>query len=149
MTTFLTLGLPCITFNRENPIHRIKSYLGSGSGSVSESGSGSIITDADPRIRICIKMIRIRNTDFLSTWDMSWSVLDGLLRDEDSPGPGESREGGGGAVEHSEWRVWQLCPKNSSSSYKLMFYNSLAWEHNAAQGTKNYSRRLPAHSLKL
>ena len=42
MTTFLT----CITFNRENPIHRIKSYL--GSGSVSESGSGSIITDADP-----------------------------------------------------------------------------------------------------
>ena len=39
MTTFLT-------FNRENPIHRIKSYL--GSGSVSESGSGSIITDADP-----------------------------------------------------------------------------------------------------
>ena len=37
MTTFLT-------FNRENPIHRIKSYL----GSVSESGSGSIITDADP-----------------------------------------------------------------------------------------------------
>ena len=53
MTTFLT-------FNRENPIHRIKSYL--GSGSVSESGSGSIITDADPRIRIHIKMIRIRNT---------------------------------------------------------------------------------------
>ena len=35
MTTFLTLRLL-----RENPIHRIKSYLG--------SGSGSIITDADP-----------------------------------------------------------------------------------------------------
>ena len=63
MTTFYKL-YPCITFNRENPIHRIKSYL--GSGSVSESGSGSIITDADPssrmRIRIRIKMIRIRNT---------------------------------------------------------------------------------------
>ena len=55
MTTFLT-------FNSENPIHRIKSYLGSGSGS--ESGSGSIITDADPRIWIRIKMIWIRNTDF-------------------------------------------------------------------------------------
>ena len=26
-------------------------------------GSGSIITDADPRIRIRIKMIRIRNTE--------------------------------------------------------------------------------------
>ena len=45
MTTFLTLGLL-----RENPIHRIKSYLGSGSG----SGSGSMITE--------IKMIWIRNT---------------------------------------------------------------------------------------
>ena len=44
--------------NRENPIHRIKSYLGSG------SGSGSMITDTDPRIRIQIKMIWIRNTDF-------------------------------------------------------------------------------------
>ena len=53
MTTFLTLGLL-----RENPIHRIKSYVGSGSG----SGTGSIITDADPRIRIQIKMIWIRNT---------------------------------------------------------------------------------------
>ena len=58
MTTFLT-------FNRENPIHRIKSYLGSGSVFVSESGFGSIITNADPRIRIRIKMIRIRNTGFL------------------------------------------------------------------------------------
>ena len=49
--------------NRENPIHRIKSYLG--------SGSGSIITDADPqiriRIRIQIKMIWIRNTAYLGT----------------------------------------------------------------------------------
>ena len=52
MTTFLTLGL--LRENRkigkresrENPIYRIKSYL--GSGSVSESGSGSIITDGDP-----------------------------------------------------------------------------------------------------
>ena len=48
--------------NRENPIHRIKSYL--GSGSVSGSGSGSMITDTDPRIRIQIKMIWIRNTAF-------------------------------------------------------------------------------------
>ena len=48
---------PCITFNRENPIHRIKIYL----------GSGSIITDADLRIRIRIqiKMIWIRNTAWL------------------------------------------------------------------------------------
>ena len=49
MTTFLTLGLLSGKFNRENPIHRIKSYL----------GSGSIITDADPRIRI-------RNTEIFS-----------------------------------------------------------------------------------
>ena len=45
--------------NRENPIHRIKSYLG--------SGSGSMITDTDPRIRIQIKMIWIRNTDIFNT----------------------------------------------------------------------------------
>ena len=51
--------------NKENPIHRIKSYLGFGSGSVSGSGSGSIITDADPRIQIRIKMIWIRNTAYI------------------------------------------------------------------------------------
>ena len=59
---YLHFTWPCITFNRENKIHRIKSYL--GSGPVSESGSGSIITEADPRIRI--KMIRIRNTNILN-----------------------------------------------------------------------------------
>ena len=64
-----------ITFNRENPIHRIKSYL--GSGSVSESGSGSIITDADPRIRIRIriKMIRIRNTGLNTTLMLNFDTM--------------------------------------------------------------------------
>ena len=64
MTTFLTLGLLSGKFNRENPIHRIKSYL------------GSIITDADPRIRIRIriKMIRIRNTGIYNFCRMRYFV---------------------------------------------------------------------------
>ena len=62
--------------NRENPIHRIKSYLG--------SGSGSMITDTDPRIRIQIKMIWIRNTASNNSLFLFRRVDEGK-NDEDRP----------------------------------------------------------------
>ena len=64
--------------NRENPIHRIKSYLG--------SGSGSMITDTDPRIRIRIqiKMIWIRNTASNNSLFLFRRVDEGK-NDEDRP----------------------------------------------------------------
>ena len=41
----------------------VRSGSGSRTGPGSGSGSGSIIPEADPQIRIRIKMIRIQNTD--------------------------------------------------------------------------------------
>ena len=62
--------------NRENPIHRIKSYLG--------YGFGSMITDTDPRIRIQIKMIWIRNTASNNSLFLFRRVDEGK-NDEDRP----------------------------------------------------------------